>query len=51
MNYQFPNLCELDKEKTISVDDLQVYCSHLEELQRDMSERFQDLLLVKYQTK
>ena len=45
--YQFPSLCELDKEKSISDDDLQVYCAHLEELQRDMSERFQDLLLVK----
>ena len=37
----------MDKEKTISEDDLQVYCSHLENLQRDMSERFQDLSLVK----
>ena len=45
--YQFPSLCELDKEKSISDDDLQVYCAHLEELQRDMSERFQDLLLLK----
>ena len=45
--YQFPSLCELDKEKSISNDDLQVYCAHLEELQRDMSERFQDLLLLK----
>ena len=46
---QFPSLCELDKEKSISDDDLQVYCAHLEELQRDMSERFQDLLLLKIQ--
>ena len=45
--YQFPSLCELDKEKSISDDDLQVYCAHLKELQRDMSERFQDLLLLK----
>ncbi|KAK3766524.1 hypothetical protein RRG08_056455 [Elysia crispata] len=45
--YQFPSLCELDKEKSISDDDLQVYCAHVEELQRDMSERFQDLLFAK----
>ena len=31
----------------MSDDDLQVYCTHLEELQRDMSERFQDLLSLK----
>ena len=45
--YKIPSLCELDKEKNISDDDFQVYCTHLEELQRDMSERFQILLLVK----
>ena len=45
--YQFPSICELDKEKSISDDDLQVYCTHVEELQRDMSERFQDLLSLK----
>ena len=45
--YQFPSLCELDKEKRISDDDLQVYCTHLEELQRDMSERVQGLLSLK----
>ena len=37
----------MDKEKSISDDDLQLYCTHLEELQRDMSERFQDFLLLK----
>ena len=37
----------MDKEKSISDDDLQVYCTHLEELQRDISERFQDLLSLK----
>ena len=45
--YQFPSLYELDKEKNISDDDLQVDCTPLEELQRDMSERFQDLLSLK----
>ena len=44
--YQFPNLSELEKEKSIPDDDLQVYCAHLDQLQRDMSERFQDLLLL-----
>ena len=37
----------MDKEKSISDDDLQVYCAHLEALERDMSERFQDILLFK----
>ncbi|XP_066965478.1 protein FAM200C-like [Macrobrachium rosenbergii] len=44
--YQFPSLSELDKEKGIPDDDLQVYCTHLDELHRDMSERFEDILLI-----
>ncbi|XP_018015681.1 protein ZBED8 [Hyalella azteca] len=44
--YQFPSLSELDKEKGIADDDLQVYCTHLDELHRDMSERFEDILLL-----
>ncbi|XP_045104398.1 zinc finger BED domain-containing protein 5-like [Portunus trituberculatus] len=44
--YQFPSLSELDKEKGISDDDLQVYCTHLDELHRDMSKRFEDILLL-----
>nr|XP_049579058.1 protein FAM200A-like [Syngnathus scovelli] len=44
--YQFPSLSELDKEKGIPDDDLQVYCTHLDELHRDMSERFEDILLL-----
>ncbi|XP_071749602.1 protein FAM200A-like [Lepeophtheirus salmonis] len=45
--YQFPSLCELDKEKKISDDDLQVYCAHIEELQRYMNERYQYILGLK----
>ena len=45
--YQFPSLSKLDKEKSISVDDLQVYCAHLVALERDMSERFQGILLLR----
>ena len=37
----------MEKEKSIPDDDHQVYCAHLDELQRDMSERFQDLLFLK----
>ena len=36
----------MDKEKGIPDDDLQVYCTHLDELHRDMSERFEDILLL-----
>ncbi|XP_040575501.1 zinc finger BED domain-containing protein 5-like [Lepeophtheirus salmonis] len=45
--YQYPSLCELDKEKKISDDGLQVYCAHIEELQRDMTGRYQDILGLK----
>ena len=45
--YKFPSFSELDKEKSISDDDLQVYCAHLEALERDMSERFQNILLFR----
>ena len=45
--YQFPKLLKLDKKKSISDDDLQVYCAHLEAIKTDMSERFQDILLLR----
>ena len=45
--YQFPSLSELEKEKSIPDDDLHMYYAHLDELQRDMFERFQNLLLLK----
>lgn len=41
--YQFPGLSKLEKEERIPDDDLQVYCAHLDELQRNMSDRLQDL--------
>ena len=43
--HQFPSLLEL--KETITDDDLLVYCAHLDQLSKDMSERFQDLLLLK----
>ena len=40
--YQFPSLSELNK-KNISNDNFQVHCAHLKALERDMSEKFQDI--------
>ena len=37
----------MEKKKTIPDDDLQVYCAHLDQLQQDMTERFQDIILLK----
>ena len=45
--HQFPSLSEQDKEKSISDDDHQVCCAHLEALERNMYERFQDILLLR----
>ena len=44
---QFPSLSDLEKKNTIPDDDLQVYCAHLDQLQQDMTERFQDIILLK----
>ena len=41
--FQFPSLAELDKESTVLDDDLQKYCSHLDQLHKDMTSRFQDI--------
>ena len=41
--FQFPSLAELDKESTVLDDDLQEYCSHLDQLHKDMTRRFQDI--------
>ena len=41
--FQFPSLAELDKESTALDDDLQEYCSHLDQLHKDMISRFQDI--------
>ncbi len=39
---QFPNLAQM--KKTISDDDFQVYCDHIDQLNKDMNVRFQDIL-------
>ncbi|XP_072139959.1 uncharacterized protein [Mobula birostris] len=44
--FQFPSLAELEEKERIPDDDLQVYCAHLGELHKDMSERFQNLRLI-----
>lgn len=44
--YQFPSLSELEEKGGIQDDDLQVFCDHLDMLHKDMSERYQDLLLM-----
>jgi hypothetical protein len=40
--YQFPRLSELEEKG--GIQDLQVFCDHLDILHEDMSERFDDLL-------
>jgi hypothetical protein len=44
--YQFSNLSELEKKGGIQNDNLHVFCNHLDMLHKDMSERFEDLLLM-----
>lgn len=44
--YQFPSLSELNNKGEIQDDDLRMYCDHLDMLHKDMSERYQDLLLL-----
>jgi hypothetical protein len=44
--YQFPSLSELEEKGGIQDSDLQVFCDHLDMLHEDMSERFEDLLLM-----
>ena len=45
--FQFPNLAEFDKETAVLDDDLQEYCSHLDQLHKDMTSRFQDIFSLK----
>ena len=45
--FQFPSLAELDKESTVLDDDQQEYCSHLDQLHKDMTSRFQDIFSLK----
>ncbi|XP_026579775.1 LOW QUALITY PROTEIN: zinc finger MYM-type protein 6-like [Pseudonaja textilis] len=44
--YQFPSLSELEKKGGIQDDDLHVFCDHLDMLHKDMSEQYQDLILM-----
>ena len=44
--FQFPSLAEVDKESTVLDDDLQEYCSHLDQLRKDMTSRFQDIFFL-----
>ena len=41
--FQFPSLAELDQESTVLDDDLQEYCSHLDQFHKNMSSRFLDI--------
>ena len=41
--FQFPNLPELDEESAVLDNDLQEYCSHLDQLHKDMTSKFQDI--------
>ena len=41
--FQFPSLADLDKESTVLNDDPQEYCSHLDQLHKNMTSRFQDI--------
>lgn len=41
---QFPILSDLHKNSKISFDDTQIYCQHLQSLDKDFSQRFEDIL-------
>jgi len=45
--HQFPSLSDLEKEKAIPDDELQEYCAHLNQLQHDMADRYQEVLSLK----
>ena len=40
---QFPCLSDLEKKTGVKADDIAMYCAHLAELHRDMSDIFNDL--------
>ncbi|KRX14010.1 hypothetical protein T07_13016 [Trichinella nelsoni] len=42
--YQFPSVAALRKNGEVHDDDIEIYCDHLDMLQKDMQERFQDIL-------
>ena len=43
---QCPSLSELEQDKYVLDNDLQMYCAHLDELHTDTPKRFQNLLLL-----
>ncbi|KRZ16569.1 SCAN domain-containing protein 3 [Trichinella zimbabwensis] len=45
--YQFPSVAALKENGEVHDDDIQIYCDHLDVLQKDMQERFQDILKMK----
>jgi hypothetical protein len=45
---KFVGLSELEEKGGIQDDDLHVFCDHLDMLHEDMSERFEDLLLMEF---
>ncbi|KRX69360.1 hypothetical protein T06_8872 [Trichinella sp. T6] len=45
--YQFPSVAALRENGEVHDDDIQIYCDHLDVLQKDMQERFQDILKMK----
>ena len=45
--FQFPSLAELDKESAVPDNDLQEYCSHLDQLHKDKTSRFQDIFFLR----
>ncbi|KRZ89012.1 hypothetical protein T08_839 [Trichinella sp. T8] len=44
---QFPSVAALRENGEVHDDDIQIYCDHLDMLQKDMQERFQDILKMK----
>ncbi|KRY23859.1 SCAN domain-containing protein 3 [Trichinella patagoniensis] len=45
--YQFSSVAALRENGEVHNDDIQIYCDHLDVLQKDMQERFQDILKMK----
>ncbi|KRY32877.1 Protein ZBED8 [Trichinella spiralis] len=45
--YQFPSIAALRKNGEVHDDDIQIYCEQLDVPQKDMQERFQDILKMK----
>ncbi|KRY28646.1 SCAN domain-containing protein 3 [Trichinella spiralis] len=45
--YQFPSVAALRENGEVHDDDIQIFCDHLDVLQKDVQERFQDILKMK----